>query len=80
MCSAIRYYESNGSKLVLTRQEVTSLVNVLHQLSKSVVFAAKAGELELNNKLITVGNTAVAVVVPVLTLLFATILYYRYYR
>ena len=37
---------------VLTRQEVIALINTLHQLSVSVLFAAKASEVELDAVLI----------------------------
>jgi hypothetical protein len=43
--------ELMGSAGVLNRQEVIALVNTLHQLTKSVSFAAHAAELELSSKL-----------------------------
>ena len=39
---------------LLTRQEIIALINTLHQLSVSVLFAAKASEVELNAVLIDV--------------------------
>ena len=41
---------------VLNRQEIIALINTLHQLSKSLVFAAHAGELELKEKLYDYGQ------------------------
>ena len=36
---------------LLTRQEIIALINTLHQLSVSILFAAKASEVELNSVL-----------------------------
>lgn len=61
---------------LLTRQEVIALINTLHQLSVSVLFAAKASEVELHAVLIdvrdrfiyagTVGLMAVVFFLPLL--------------
>ena len=58
----------------LTRQEVIAMINTLHQLSQSVLFAAKASEIELDTKLANVKDTftyaGVAMVVFVLPIYF----------
>jgi ERO1-like protein alpha len=56
---------------LLTRQEIIALINLLHQLTVSVRFAAKASEVELDAKLIDVrdrvthaGAAAVIILLP----------------
>jgi len=50
----------------LNRQEVIALLNTLHQLSKSVGFAAHAGEMELRHKLGMYGHQSLVAVAAVL--------------
>lgn len=42
---------AGGGAGALSRQEVIALVNTLHQLAKSVEFAAAAAQMELQDKL-----------------------------
>ena len=57
----------------LNRQEVIALINTLHQLTKSVSFAAHAADLELSSKIDNwrkFVNLIVCIAVPVAILLF----------
>jgi len=47
-------HDARRAPQLLTRQEIIALINTLHQLSVSVLFAAKASEVELNAVLIDV--------------------------
>lgn len=52
---------NNDGNKFLNRQEIISLINTLHQLAKSVEFASRASELELNQKLASFGSIMLSV-------------------
>lgn len=78
--SSLSYYPAMPRREVfLNRQEIVALINTLHQFARSIEFAATASDLELHEKLSSIGTYSAAAVASIM-LFGLLVLFIRHHK